>query len=145
MPFRFSLATVLRVRESLQRQEELKLQKIMVEMARLKRQIDQITVEIADAGNAEERAMRRPIPASQVQMLVWAKQAAIEKRAALERDRQALEQQRDQQMKIYHAAHRSCETLIDLRDSQRDAYEHEIAHTDQKRIDDMFVARRQRS
>jgi flagellar FliJ protein len=145
MAFRFSLATVLRVRESLQRQEELKLQKIGFEMARLKREIDQLTAEIAEASNAEERALRRPIPASQVQMLVWARHAAIEKRAALERDRQALEQQRDEQLKIYHAAHRECETLIDLRDSQRDEYEHEKAHGDQKRLDDMFVARRQRS
>jgi flagellar export protein FliJ len=136
---------VLRVRESLQRQEELKLQKIVFEMARLKRQIDQLTADIADAGNAEERALRRPIPASEVRMLVWTIYAAIEKRAALERDRRTLEEQRDQQLRIYHAAHRDCETLIDLRDSQRDEYEHEKAHGDQKRLDDMFVARRQRS
>jgi flagellar export protein FliJ len=128
-----------------QRQEELKLQKIVFEMARLKRQIDQLTAEIAEACNAEERAMRQPIPASQVQMLVWTMQAAIEKRAALGRNRRTLEQQRDQQLKIYHAAHRNCETLIDLRDSQRDEYEHEKAHSDQKRLDDMFVARRQRN
>lgn len=145
MPFRFPLATVLRVRESVQRQEELKLQKIVFEMALLNRQVNQLTADIAEAFHAEERAMRRAIPASQVQLLVWTMQAAKEKRAALELDRQTLEQQREQQLKIYHAAHRSCETLIDLRDSQRDDYEHERARTDQKRLDDMFVSRRRRA
>jgi flagellar export protein FliJ len=145
MPFRFPLATVLRLRESVQKQEERALQKIVLEMARVARQIDQVTVEIAEACNAEERAMQQPIPASQVQMLVWNKQAAMEKRASLDRNRRTLEQQRDRQLKAYHAAYRNSETLIDLRDSQRDKYEQEIARADQKRMDDIFGARRQRS
>jgi flagellar biosynthesis chaperone FliJ len=128
-----------------QKQEERALQKIVLEMARVARQIDQATVEIAEACNAEERAMQRPIPASQVQMLVWKKQAAIEKRASLDCNRRTLEQQRDRQLKVYHAAYRNSETLIDLRDSQRDKYEQERARADQKRLDDIFGARRQRS
>jgi flagellar export protein FliJ len=144
MPFRFPLATVLRVRESVQRQEERALQKIVLEMARVARRIDQLTAEIAEASNAEELAMQRPIPASQVQMLVWTTQAAIEKRMALERDRQTLERQRDQQLKAYHAAYRNSETLIELRDSQRAKYEQEESRADQKRLDDIFGARRLR-
>ena len=145
MPFRFPLATVLRLRESVQKQEERALQKIVLEMARVARQIDELTTEIAEAFNAEERAMQRPIPASEVQMLVWKKQAAVEQRKALERNRQSLEQQRDRQLKIYHAAYRNSETLIQLRDSQRDLYELETTRSDQKRLDDIFGARRQRS
>jgi flagellar FliJ protein len=144
MPFRFPLATVLRVRESVQRQEERALQKILLEMARLTHQIDRLTAEIAEAFNAEQRAMQRPIPASQVQMLVWTKQAAVEKRTALDRNRQTLGQQRDRQVKIYHAAYRNCETLSNLHDSQRDKYEQEKTRAHQKRIDDIFAARRQR-
>jgi flagellar export protein FliJ len=128
-----------------QKQEERALQKIVLEMARVARQIDQVTAEIAEACNAEERAMQRPIPASQLQMLVWKKQAAIEKRASLVRNRQSLEQQRDRQLKVYHAAYRNSETLIQLRDSQRDLYDLETARSDQKRLDDIFGARRQRS
>lgn len=145
MPFRFPLATVLRVRESLQRHEERALQKIVLEMARVARRIDHLTAEIAEAFNAEERAMQRPIPASQVQMLVWTTQAAIEMRMALERDRQTLERQRDRQLKVYHAAYRNSETLIELRDSQREKYEQEESQADQRRLDDIFGARRQRS
>jgi Flp pilus assembly protein TadG len=128
-----------------QKQEERALQKIVLEMARAARQIDQLTAEIAEAFDAEERAMQRPIPASEVQMLVWKKQAAVEQRTSLERDRQTLEQQRDRQLKVYHSAYRNSETLIQLRDSQRDLYELETVRADQKRLDDIFGARRQRS
>jgi flagellar FliJ protein len=144
MAFRFPLAAVLRVRESVERQEERALRKILLEMAHVTRQIDQLIAEIAEACNEEERAMQRPIPASQVQMLVWKTQAAVEKRTALDRNRQTLEEQRDQQLKIYHSAHRNCETLIDLRDAQRDRYEQERTRSDQKLLDDTFAARRQR-
>jgi flagellar biosynthesis chaperone FliJ len=128
-----------------QTQEERALQKILLEMARVTRQIDQLTAEIAEAFNAEQQAMQRPIPASQVQMLFSTKQAAVEKKRTLDRNRQTLEQQRDRQLKIYHAAYRNCETLVELRDSQRDEYDHEKTRAHQKRIDDIFAARRQRS
>jgi flagellar export protein FliJ len=145
MPFRFSLATVLRVRESVQRQEERALQKILFEMARVTRHIDRLTVEISAAFNEEERAMQRPIPAGQVQVIVSKKQAAIEKRTALSNQRQALEKERDRQLQIYHAAYRNSETLIELRNTKRDEYEQEKTRADQKRLDDIFASRRQRS
>ena len=145
MPYRFPLATVLRLRESVQRQEERALQKILFEMARVTRQIHWLTAEISAAGNDEERAMQRPIPAGQVRMLASKKQAAIEKRTALTRHRQTLEQERDRQLDIYHAAYRNSETLIELRDSKRDEYEQEKTRADQKRLDDIFASRRQRS
>jgi len=129
----------------LRAQEERALQKILIEMARVTREIDRLNAEIAEAFNAEQQAMKRPIPASQVRMLVWAKQAAVEKKTVLDRDCKILEQQRDRQLKIYQAAYSNCETLSSLRDSQRDKYEQEKVRTHQKRIDDIFAARRQRS
>ena len=56
MPFRFKLATVLKIRESVEKQEERALQKILVEMARVAHQIEELTAEIAksrDAGEAQ--------------------------------------------------------------------------------------------
>jgi flagellar export protein FliJ len=144
MPFRFTLATVLRVRESVQRQEERALQKILFEMARVAHQIDRLSTEISAACDDEERAMQRPIPASQVQLLVWKKQAAVEKRTAFIRHLQVLEQERDRQLQCYHAAYRNSETLIELRNSQQENYALKKARDDQKRLDDIFAARRQR-
>jgi len=48
-------------------------------------------------------------------------------------------------MKIYQAAHRAHETLLSMLHAQRTAYELEQARTQQKYIDDIFIARRHRS
>ncbi len=145
MAFRFSLATVLRLRESVQRQEERALQKILFEMARTTRQIDELTAEISVAGEEAERAMQRPIPANQVQLLISRKQLAQEKRSALIRHRHTLEQERDRQLQVYHSAYRNTETLIELRDAKRALYEQDKTRADQKRLDDIYAARKQRS
>ena len=57
---------------------------------------------------------------------------------------QALEKQRDKQLKLYQSAHRNHETLISMKRDQRNAYELEQARTQQKSLDDLFMARRHR-
>jgi flagellar export protein FliJ len=145
MPFHFPLATVLRVRKSLEKREERALQKIQLEMARVSRQNDELSAEIVQAHNGRERALKQPIPAIHLHMHLWTSEAALAKKKSLIRDLQRLEELRDQQLKAYHAAHRNSETLIDLQHKQRDAYDLEQARSQQKQLDDIFIARRQRS
>ena len=144
MPFRFPLATVLRVRESLEKREERALQKIQLEMARVSHQIEELTARIAKSHHAREQAMAQPIPARDLHALLWEVQAAGEKKKALYHDLQTLEQQRDQQIKVYREAHRDRETMTDMSNKQRDVYEQEQARAQQKSLDDIFIARRHR-
>src|SRR5580698_9595565 len=120
MPFRFSLATVLQIRESLEKREERALQKIQLEMARVLHQIEELNAEIAKSHKMREQEMAQPIPASHLHMLLWQVQAAGEKRGMLFQNLLALEQ-------------------------QRDLYEQEQARGEQKSLDDIFMARRHRS
>ena len=145
MPFRFPLATVLRVRESLEKREERALQKIQLEMARVSHQIEELTARIAKSHVAREQAMAQPIPARDLHTLLWEVQAAGEKKKALHHDLQILEQQRNEQIKVYREAHRDRETMTDMSNKQRDLYEQEQARTQQKSLDDIFIARRHRS
>jgi len=145
MPFRFSLATVLRVRESMEKREERALQKIQLEMAHVLRQIEELNAEIAKSHEVREQAMQQPIPASYLHMLLWQVQAAGEKRVMLFQNLLVLEQQRDQQIKVYQQAHRDRETLTDMSNQQRDLYEQEQARGEQKSLDDIFMARRHRN
>jgi flagellar export protein FliJ len=145
MPFRFSLATVLQIRESLEKREERALQKIQIEMARVLHQIEELNAEIAKSHKMREQEMAQPIPASHLHMLLWQVQAAGEKRVMLFQNLLALEQQRDQQIKVYQQAHRDRETLTDMSNQQRDLYEQEQARGEQKSLDDIFMARRHRS
>jgi flagellar export protein FliJ len=145
MPFRFSLATVLRIRESLEKREERALQKIQLEMAHVLRQIEELNAEIAKSHEMREQEMAQLIPASHLHMLLWQVQAAGEKRVTLFQNLLALEHQRDQQIKVYQQAHRDRETLTDMSNQQRDLYEQEQARGEQKSLDDIFMARRHRS
>ena len=144
MAFRFSLATVLRVRESIEQREERALQRIQLEMARVLRQIEELSAAIARAHDAQEEALRQPIPAGYLHGLLWEAQAADVRREALLSTLQTLEQQRDKQMKVYQAAHRNHETLISMKRDRRNAYELEQTRTQQKSLDDIFMARRHR-
>ena len=144
MAFRFPLATVLRVRESVEEREERALQRIQLEIARARRQIEELSAAITNAHLAREEALRRPVPASHLHTMLADAQAAVEKKKTILHALHTLEQQRDQQMKIYQAAHRDREMLTDMQDQQLNAYQQEQSRAQQKNLDDIFIARRQR-
>src|ERR1700739_4100175 len=104
MAYRFPLATVLRVRENVEKREERALQKIQIEVNRALRQLDELSVEIAKAHDTREPVMQRPVVAGQLQALLWAMEATVEKRKALVLHLHTLEQERDRQMEVYRAA-----------------------------------------
>jgi flagellar export protein FliJ len=145
MAFQFPLATVLRFRESIERREERALQRVQMEMARVSRQLDELNVAIAQAHSTREQAMQQTMPAGHLHTMVWEAQAAVERRNFLLATLQTLDQQREKQMKIYQAAHRDRETLINLFNRQRSEYEQRQVRAQQKYLDDIFVARRQRN
>jgi flagellar export protein FliJ len=145
MAFRFPLATVLQLRESIEEREERALQKIQAEIVLVENQIEALTARIANAHRERERALLQPMPAAHLHAMLGDAHAAAEKRKALLDALRILDQQRDQQMQVYQAAHRDRETLTNMSDEQRELYEQEQARTQQKNLDDIFIARRQRS
>jgi flagellar export protein FliJ len=145
MAFRFPLAAVLRVRESIEQREERALQRIQLEMARVARQIEELNEAMARAHVAREQALRQTMPGGELQSMLWQVQAAAEVKKTLLVTLQGLEELRLQQMKVYQAAHRDHETMINMRNEQRDAYNVEQARGEQKYLDDIFMARRHRA
>ena len=145
MPFRFPLASVLLVRQNTEEREERALQKIQFEMARVIHQVEVLTAEIVKAHDAREQAMRQPIPAIQLHSFLWQAEACAEKKKTLLHRLQILEQERARQMKVYQAAHRDLETIVEMFNEQREAHDREHDRNEQKHLDDIFVARRQRN
>jgi flagellar export protein FliJ len=144
VPFRFTLATLLRVRESIEKREEMALQRAEMEVVRVRQQIEELTIEIARAGEAREKALREAIKAHRLQDIDAGMNSAIAARRALIEALQTLKEQREAQMKRYQAAYSNRQMLTDLSTQQRDEYEQEEARAQQKRLDDIFVARIQR-
>jgi len=145
MAFRFSLASVLRVRESIERREELALQKAEQELARVRRRIDELAGEIAKAVDAREQALQQAIQAHRLQSMDAEINAAGEAKQTLLETLQTLQQQRDAQMKLYQAAHNGRRMLTDLSEQQKTEFEQEQDRAQQKRLDDIFASRWQRN
>ena len=145
MVFRFSLASVLSVRESIERREELALQRVEMEVARVKQRIEELTDELAKAGDAREKALQNSIPAYDLQSMDVQINAALEAKQTLLDTLQTLQQQRDTQMKVYQAAYNGRQMLTDLLEQKKIEFRREQEHLQQKRIDDIFASRWQRN
>ncbi|HUB29867.1 MAG TPA: flagellar export protein FliJ [Terracidiphilus sp.] len=145
MPFQFTLATLLRVRESIEKREEIALQRAEAEVVRARQQIEELTSRIAHAAEAREKALQAPIKAHELQNMEAELNAVVAARTALIQRLQVLKEQREAQMKRYQAAYSNRQMLTDLSTQQRNEYEQEETRAQQKRIDDIFAARMQRS
>ncbi|HTA80034.1 MAG TPA: flagellar FliJ family protein [Terracidiphilus sp.] len=144
MAFRFTLAQVLRVRESIERREELALQRAELEVSRARRRIEELTDNLARAVKARDEAILQPIQAFELQCMNAEMSAIAAEREAVIATLQKLMQQRDAQRKVYQSAHTGRQMLTDMSTQQRAEYDQEQARAQQKRLDDVFAARLKR-
>ena len=144
MGFRFTLASVLRFREGIEKREELSLQKVQFEVARVRRRIDDLTEELVKAGNEREEALQNWMQAFRLKNLQDEMNAAVEMRQTLLENLATLQKQSEEQMKIYQAARVNRRMLTDLQKQQRETWEQNQLRIEQKRMDDVFTARLQR-
>jgi flagellar export protein FliJ len=145
MAFRFSLATVLRYRDSMEKREELALKRVLMEIARTRLEIEHLTRQIARAQAAVEKTLEQPVSAAHLQSMVSEIDALFDRKKSLSESLAALERRRQLQMQAYQAAHRDRKMLSEMANRQRDAYEQERARREQKFVDDIFAARAQRN
>lgn len=145
MGFKFSLASVLRFRESVERREALALQKAHLEVARVRHHIDKLTANIMETLDEREKTLRNPTPAHQLQYLQAEMDAAVDAKRSLSETLHTLNIKRDQQMNLYRIARGNRQMLSNLFDQQLNAWEQEQLRTEQKELDDIFAARTQRS
>ncbi len=144
MSFRFSLATVLRVRVQREEHEERVLQQILQEITRAQSSIQHLDLEVSRV-NRERVERRSTMQAGRDlhmesrdvgQLQLWRK----ELEAQLER----LEQLKEEQLLRYQSARRDRELLAGLHTRQRALYDADRAMREQQTIADSFVARRLR-
>ncbi len=145
MAFRFPLTTVLRLRESVEKSEELSLQRVQFEVARVRRRIEELTEELAKASDEREEALQRCMQAYRLKDLQDEMSAAVEAKHTLSETLEMLKSQREMQMKIYQAARVNRRMLTDLLEQRRSAWEQDQVRIQQKSLDDLFAARSQRS
>jgi flagellar export protein FliJ len=145
LSFKFSLASVLQFRKSIERRAEISLMSTQLEVARARHRIDELSDEMAKACEEREKDLRNSAPANCVQARQAEISAVIEAKQTMLETLQTLKLQRDNQMKAYKDAHRGRQALTDLRTQQKNLYEQEETRKEQKQLDDIFASRWLRS
>jgi flagellar export protein FliJ len=141
MPYRYPLQSLLRLRESLERQEENRLFAIAAQVAALRAQIEQLRENEAQWRRAELQEIQEGIAGATLQ---FAADCADATRIACKKVEVALadlERKRLVQLTAYQAACQKREVLQGLRERKETAYEMEAAHSEQQMLDDGFLLR----
>ncbi|HEY0759292.1 MAG TPA: hypothetical protein VGD59_08570 [Acidisarcina sp.] len=141
MSFRFELASVLRIRQSLEDHEERVLGRISFEIAQNATAIEQNADELTAAGLLASQQIASASPAAELHD-AYARIAALRAQGmALAEHRSKLILLRMEQIKIYEIAHRNRRMLTDLYDQRRTIYDAKLARLEQAGMDDAFNAR----
>jgi flagellar FliJ protein len=144
MAFKFSLATVLRYREELEKREERTLEQRREEVAVLEARLAEIR-RLRDAIlQHREAAMKRGTLGSDLHY-------TAQKKRDLDRMEQETREQLklalsefDKQMKAFLAARQKREILSELKSTQKDVYEEKQEKREQALVDELFGSRMQR-
>jgi len=142
MSFRFSLAAVLRLRESVERREYLALEKIHQQIAQLQAAAARLDQEFQTQAQVRAAALSRGTPAYHLQCLAECERELQRRIETLASKLQELELQRQQQQQAYDQARQKHELLRGVRQRQLDAYQRDASRREQKNQDELFLARK---
>jgi flagellar export protein FliJ len=141
MAFHFTLATVLRLREIAEQREERLLTRILAQITSTRQSLDELQQEVSTLLRLRERELQTSAPAAKLH-ITYAQMRSLEVMQREVNEQLAkLEGLRQQQMKVYEAAHRAREVVAGLRENQLQAYLYQQARAEQKLMDDNFIAR----
>ena len=141
MGFRFSLATVLRVREIAEDKEERLLTQILGQIAKTRQELHDLKAQVDMLLRKSETQLASTISAAQLHITYGQMRALEIMQKDLVEQLAKLETLRDQQMKVYATARRNREVLSELREGQLERFRYELTRQEQALMDDNFAAR----
>lgn len=141
MPFRFPLETVLHLRRSLERQQELRLRAANQQVMRVHHMIDLLDGHLREMKSHSSQHLLQGTAAVELHFALLCEGTLGKHRLVLERELLRLEELRDQQQKAYQQARRERETFESLRERQLLEYKRDAARREQRQLDDAFLLR----
>jgi len=142
MAFRFPLQTLLRLREIAEQREERLLGQILNQVAQSRQILAELATQRTSVLLMREQAIQQRTSSAEINGYYDRLKTIDElERAGLEQ-LSKLVSLRDQQAKVYEAAHRQTELLAGMRGDQKEIYLRELDRQEQKMMDDNFSSRR---
>jgi flagellar protein FliJ len=143
MPFRFALQAVLHYRQSIEHQHELRLRAAQQQVMRVQHLIEQMDARRQELYSAQSQQLGAGVTAAELRFELQCDAELLRHRAGLVGQLLRLQQQREEQRKIFQQARRGRETLESVRDRQLELYEQKAGRREQQRQDDLFLLRRE--
>jgi flagellar export protein FliJ len=144
MAFKFSLATVLRLREIAEDREERLLMQIRQQMAQSHQELAELDARVVAVIALRESKLTEQLPAMELQDS-YTQISTLEERKKLVREHLTkLEVLRVQQMKVYETAHRNREVIEQIREEKLELFQREQVRQEQHVMDDNFASRKAR-
>jgi flagellar export protein FliJ len=142
MPFRYRLQSVLRLRRSLEHQEEQRLFALAAVVNRLRAELESRQQRDLAERRAALAEMQVLSSGAQLQFRAVCDAAAQRAILGIRAQLQEAERKRLEQVKVYQEARRKREMFESLREQQEAIYDRELAHREQQSADEAFLIRK---
>jgi flagellar export protein FliJ len=143
MAFRFSLAALLRFRQSLEHQQELLLQEATQNVLAARQRVEEAGRMLAAMAAENAGKLQAGVTAAELQFDLLCRSLAAERRQALEKQLAVCEKARAQRLQAFQQARQQREAVDALRRRQFELYHEQETRREQRRLDDMFLLRRE--
>jgi hypothetical protein len=142
MAFQFTLHAVLRARVIVEEREERLLQKVLVEIAQCKREIEVLDGEMIRVNDSRSGAVMQPSLGRTLHGHYGEMQELMRVRDLLVGQVEKLDELKAMQLAVYNAARQNRELLTEMKSTKREAYDTDLSRREQSTLDDNFIARR---
>ena len=139
MPFRFSLQPVLRLRESFERRERLRLETITREVMKARGQLKVAIQERLRAQGESKKKLRQGLLGAELQFELACDRARVRQITALKEQVSRLEELRVRQLEAFRKAQQQRKILENLRDRQFAGYRLIRDRRVQQQLDERFL------
>jgi flagellar export protein FliJ len=142
MAFRFALAPILRLRQSIERQRTLGLQEANLQVSRAQQKLAELDRFLSDSAESDSAALVAGRTAAELQFAFVLRENMQRFREELQSNVRQLELLRQRALGEYHRAYREREVLETLRARQRRVYQQEQLRRQQQELDAGYLLQR---
>jgi len=142
MAFRFALAPILRLRQSIERQRTLELQKANLQVSRARETLGRLERYLSAAAQCDSKGLSAGCTAAELQFAAVLRENLLHFREELEADIRNFELLRQKALGAYHQAYREREILETLYARQRRVYQQEQERRQQQEQDSDYLLQR---
>jgi len=142
MAFQFALDVLLRVRQGLERQQELLLREANHQVSRLEQQVDELNACLLAGAQQELRQLASGMSAAELHFALLCRSSLLGQRRSLEKDVVEARAARDLRAASFRQARQQREVIEALRQRQFELYQQVEGRRHQRAVDDLFLLRR---